>query len=366
MLGIIFFIIFSISGIYALYNDVINNTESTISTSYVDIKIEEYENGDPYTKENEVVMPGETVLLNSKINNIGIESYIRVKITYSINDIEYNELDYINGEYQNWNKNGDYYYYGSSVQKNESIDLFDSIKVPNEIINESSGDKVVINIIAEAIQAKNFNGNWNEVEIKESVNRSYSMDAEGKSEIIYENHADRYLDVGDGFFDNLGELLPGDSVNDKITISNNSKNRIRYFMSIDISKLNQEEINLLKNIKIVAKNNKGKTIIENNLTEISNILLGTYNSGEQEEITFSISLPDNLDNEYSKIATKLTWIFSVEEEQNGNNPSTGDLGFDWSITLFLLSAVGLLIIMILEKQENVNIEKNKVGKRKKI
>ena len=38
---------FSVSGIYALFDDVINNTESTISTSYVDIKLEEYQNGEP-------------------------------------------------------------------------------------------------------------------------------------------------------------------------------------------------------------------------------------------------------------------------------------------------------------------------------
>ena len=89
LLGIIFFIIFSISGIYALVDDVINNTESVISTSYVDIKLEEYQNGEPYTKENEVVMPGEVVSLNTKINNLGINCYVRAKIEYILNNTQF-------------------------------------------------------------------------------------------------------------------------------------------------------------------------------------------------------------------------------------------------------------------------------------
>ena len=258
LIGIVFFIIFSISGIYALTEDVINNTESTISTSYVDIKLEEYQNGEPYIKENEVVMPGETISLNSKINNLGIDCYVRAKISYTLNGTEYNEFDYINGDYKNWNKKDKYYYYTPVLKQNETINLFDTIQVPNEILNESSGDKIIVHIIVEAVQSKNFDGNWDEVDIKKAVDRSYSMDSEGKSEIIYENNADKYIDIGDGLFDNLGGLLPGDSITDQFTIDNNSSNRIKYYLSINTKNLTPEEINLLENINISIKNNKGE------------------------------------------------------------------------------------------------------------
>ena len=233
LLGIIFFIIFSSSGIYALVDDVINNTESVISTSYVDIKLEEYQNGEPYTKENEVVMPGEVVSLNTKINNLGINCYVRAKIEYILNNTEYSESNYINGNYKNWTKRDDYYYYDSILNQGEVINLFDTIQIPSNIINEFSGDKLVVHILVEAIQAKNFDGNWDGVEIKETVNKSYSMDSEGRSEVIYENNADKYIDIGDGLFNNLGGLLPGDSVSDQIIIDSNSSNKIKYFLSID-------------------------------------------------------------------------------------------------------------------------------------
>ena len=327
LLEIIFFVIFSISGIYALADDVINNTESTVSTSYVDIKLEEYQNGEQYTKENEVVMPGEVVPLNTKINNLGINCYVRAKITYILNNTKYVELNYINGNYKNWTKKDDYYYYDSILNQNEVINLFDTIQIPNEIINESSGDKLIINILVEAVQAKNFDG--------------------------------KYIDIGDGFFNNLGGLLPGDSISDQITIDNNSSNKIEYFLSNDIENLTQEEIDLLEKVNITIKNSKGKELYNGKITKVNNILLGIYNSGSNDIINFTISIPSNLDNEYSKIATKIIWVFSVGEESSSINPKTWDLRFDWSITFFLLSALGLLIVMIIEKIKKDNIEKNK-------
>ena len=363
LLGIIFLIMFSISGIYALTNDIINNTESTISTSYVDIKLEQYQNGESYTKENEVVLPGEVVPLNTKINNLGIDCYVRAKITYTLNNTQYNESNYINGDYKNWTKKDDYYYYDSVLNQSEVIDLFDAIQIPNEITNESSGDTLIVHILVEAVQAKNFDGNWDEVDIKEAVNRSYSMDSEGKSEIIYENNADKYIDIGDGFFNNLGGLLPGDNITDQVTINNNSNNKIRYHLSIDKKNLTDEETDLLKNVNITIKNSKGEELYNGKLTEVNNLLLGIFNSGSNGIITFTISIPSNLDNEYSKIATKIIWVFSVEEEKSGINPETWDLRFDWSITLFVFSALGLLIVMILEKREKNNIEKNNKERR---
>ena len=356
---------FSISGIYALFDDVINNTESIISTFYVDIKLEEYQNGEPYTNTNEVVMPGEIISLNTRINNLGIDCYVRTKITYTLNDTEYDELNYINGDYKNWTRKDDYYYYDSILKPEEILNVFDTIQIPNEIINESDGDKVTIHILAEAVQAKNFDGNWNEVDIKEAVDRSYSMDSEGKSEIIYENNADEFIDIGDGFFNNLGGLLPGDSINDQITIDNNSKTKIRYYLSIDTKNLTPEEITLLENVNITIKNGKGEVLKNGKITEINDLLLGIYKNGSKETITFTISIPSNLDNEYSKIATKIIWVFSVEYDNSSINPNTWDLRFDWSITLFVFSALGLLMVMILEKRGKDNIEKidRKEGKK---
>ena len=363
LLGIMFFGLLCISGVYALSDNVINNTESTISTSYVDIKIEEYRDGNPYTEVDEHVMPGQDVPLNAVVHNLGMDCYIRFSITYTIGSDSYNASDYIVGDYQNWTLNGDYYYYGSIVPKDDVVSLFDNIHIPEDLSMDSSDERIVVHIIVEAIQAKNFDNNWDDVVIEKAIDRSYSIDSEGKSEIIYENNAERYIQLENGFFDNLGELLPGDSLTDKITIYNSSNNRIKYYLSIDKNSLSDEEIALLDHVHLVIKNGQGNIIKEGKLTDIQKFLIGTYNHGDREDITFDLSIPPDLDNNFSKIATKIVWIFSVDEESN--NPNTWDLKYDLSITLFLFSAAGLIIVMFLAKQEEDNIEKNKLEKRRK-
>ena len=145
--------------------------------------------------------------------------------------------------------------------------------------------------------------------------------------------------------------------------NHNSNNKIRYHLSIDKKNLTDEETDLLKNVNITIKNSKGEELYKGKLTEVNNLLLGIYNGGSNGIITFTISIPSNLDNEYSKIATKIIWVFSVEEENSSINPETWDLRFDWSITLFIFSVLGLLIVMILEKIEKDNIEKNNKERR---
>ena len=362
-MGIMFFVLLCISGVYALSDNVINNTESTISTSYVDIKLEEYRDGSPYTEVDEHVMPGEDVPLNAVVHNLGMDCYIRVNITYTIGNDSYNASNYILGDYQNWTLNGDYYYYGSVVPRDDVISLFDIIHIPEDLSMDSSDERIIVHILVEAIQAKNFDNNWDNVVIEKAIDRSYSIDSEGKSEIIYENNAEKYIQLENGFFDNLGELLPGDSLGDQITIYNNSNNRIKYYLSIDKKSLSDEEISLLDNVHIVIKKEQGNILKEGKLTDINQLLLGTYNQGDRENITFDLSIPPDLDNQFSKIATKIVWIFSVDEESN--NPNTWDLKYDVSITLFLFSAAGLIIVMFLAKQEEDNIEKNKLEKRRK-
>lgn len=347
----------SISGIYSLSNEVVNSTESKLSTSYVDIDIKEYRNGALYTEDNEIVMPGEDIALNPRIDNLGIDCYIRAKITYIIDGKEYDEFEYIDGNYKEWNKSDGYYYYDNVLAEDGEVSLFDYIHVPDNLTSEYQGKKIIVNILVEAIQAKNFNNNWN-VDIKEAVERSYSIDPSGGSEVIYENNAQEYLNLGDGFFDNLGGLLPGDNISDKVIIDNSSTSKIKYYLSVNTEDLTQEEKNLLDNIKIVIRNKSGEVLKNGSLADINKLVLGTYNSGDKDEINFEIELPVKLDNDYSKLMTKIIWVFSLEVESTQENPNTWDLKFDLSIIVFLLSALGLIIVMILEKKENDNIEKN--------
>ena len=354
----------SISGIYALTNEVINNTESTVSTSFVDIEIKEY-NGDNtvFTDDGKHVMPGEDISLVPRINNLGIDCYIRAKISYTINGREYDELEFINGNYQSWTKSNGYYYYNGILAKSSSVDLFNNVHIPDSL-NDQNSATIIVNIIVEAIQAKNFDGeisSWNGVNVIKAVDRSYNVDPSGDSTVIYENEAEKYIRISDNFFGNLGNLLPGDSVSETVTIHNNGRNKINYYVSLEHDELTEEEKNLLNNINLIIKKENGTILSESKLYSLNKTLLGTYNLNDTENIIFEVSLPKELDNEFSKILAKVRWKFSVDlidYNENPINPETGKFVFKWSIALFLLSALGFLIVLILERKINDDIETN--------
>ena len=338
-----------ISGIYSLSNE-INDTETTLSTGAVEIELKEYNGNDElFSEDGKLVMPGEEISLVPRVNNLGIECYLRVKITYTIDSEEINEIDYINGNYSSWNKEDGYYYYDSVLEKNGSVDLFNNVSIPDNLLNEYQGNEVKVRIVVEAVQAKNFDGNWDEVEILDSINKTYDIDGSGSSTVIYVNGAENHVKTDDGFFDSLGGLLPGDSVSETITILNSSKDENSYLLTID-NDLSDDEKKLLEKFKLVIKDSDGNEVVSTDLSDASEHLLGTFGANKGDTYTIEVLLPKEANNEVSKLLAKLKWSFSLEVISPGENPKTWDLKFDLSLTLFLFSALGLLIVLILERR----------------
>ena len=349
-----------ISGIYSL-TDEMNKTESGLSTSAVDIEIKEYnQNNEPFQDDGKVVMPGDEIILIPRVNNLGIECYLRAKITYTIRDESFNVEDYINGNYSSWTKSGEYYYYDGVFDKEASVDLFNKVTIPN-LSNDYYGSIIVVHIVVEAIQAKNFDGNWEGIEIKESVDRTYDIDYDGESSVIYEDNVHRHITLDDHFFDNLGNLLPGDSISEEITILNSSYDKNEYFVAIDYDNLSDEEKALLRSIKLKIRNSNGEELVSSNLEDKTRHSLGIYRKGGGDRLTIELSLPTDIDNDYSKLFTKIMWRFSYDVISHGNlppNPNTWDLKFDLSIALFIASAIGFLVVLFAWKINNDDIEKN--------
>lgn len=128
----------------------VTNTDpvtNTFKPSFVDCKVTENFNGS--TKSN------------VNVTNTGdIDAYIRVKlVTYRVND----EGKHIGGKAEipdftpgaGWVKNGDYYYYTKPVapRAKPETDLIDSIALSGSY-PDADGGKQVIEVMAEAIQAK--------------------------------------------------------------------------------------------------------------------------------------------------------------------------------------------------------------------
>ncbi len=350
----------SISGIYALYIE--PEIDTTISTAGVDIDLKEYNNlNNEFTENGKIVMPGEEISLIPKVNNLGVDCYIRANISYKINNINYNVENYIDGDYKNWTKSDDYYYYDPVLKKNTSVNIFNKISIPVNVPNTAQGKKVILRIKVDAIQAKHFDGNWKDIDIKKSIDRTYDMSETGSTTIVFNNNADKHITLDDKFFDNLGSLLPGDSKREIVKINNTSKTKNNYYLTIKHKKLTKQEKKLIKKLKLTITNSKNKKVLSASLDNVKKVKLGTYKSNEKDELKFTVLLPKDSDNEYSKLLTKITWIFSLKETKRTNpiiNPNTGDFKTLISMIMFITSAIGLLVIIVLINKEKY---KEKVG-----
>ena len=361
LLGIVLFFIMFISGIFAL-GDEINQTENGLSTGAVDISISEYnQNDEPFLEDGKVVMPGDEISLVPRVNNLGIDCYLRARITYTINNDILDETDYVFGDYSSWKKEGDYYYYESIFGREESLDLFYKVKIPDVVPNSYQGKDVVVRIIVDAVQAKNFDGKWTQVNIKKSVNRMYDIDYEGESSVIYEANTFNHIVLDDSYFRSLGNFLPGDSMSENIRILNNEKTRNEYFLAVDYDdELNKNEIQLLRKMRLVIKNSEGDILTDSNLADKEKHSLGVYQGKKEEDLVVTLSLDEDIDNDYSKIFAKILWKFSYDDlDRKEESPPTGDFQFDMSITAFIISSLGLLLVMVLGKINTGNIEKEK-------
>lgn len=365
--------------IYALQETYVENN---FQTSIVDIELDEYQLKDGKEvlwKNKPTVLPGTNISKIPRITNNGTDCYIRAKITFE-NEFNITEDD-IYGISKDWIKAEDgYYYYKNIVKNNEEIDFFKGLIIPNDFVQESEGSEFSLKVDVNAIQSKNFTPNfnskepWGAIEILEcekegeyDISTFKTIDNQSL-EVIYQN-TKKLITNEDDFFTNFPILLPGDVYSDSVTINNSSSNDIDlYFRTETIDDSELLEKITLKITKLI--NDKEEVVYEgplkaNSLNE--NLLLGKINKTTKNcKFNFTISVPTELNNQYTILSSKVKWIFSTtpyEEIEQSNNESlensepivqTGDTnGENLKILslLFISSGICLGLFTICLKKE---------------
>lgn len=399
ILAVMLILIMFVSGIYAFTNSTIVNVKNELNTGAVKIELNEYsKNVDGteslYSDVNLNVLPGQVISLIPRISNIGDSSYVRAKIGYSNSDNSTATLTQkeINGIGEKWIKKGDYWYYTEPLKSGENVDIFNSVTIPTNLSNDYQGKEFRLDITAEAVQAENFkpdfdsNSPWSGIEVKEASVENYKTDKIQKnnsSKVEYENNANSYIKVSDTFFNKLGRVMPGDVLTEEVTIQNQTSKEVEYYVSTEKGKeLSDIETELLEKLKLNITLND-KKIYEGKLYKIENLSLGKYTKNEASKLLFTITVPEELQNEYANLSATLDWKFSVkvpddkkqdepqkdepkddkpveeptEEKVTPPSPQTGDIKIKAAIGIFLISAIGLIIIIIAERKLR-NKEKN--------
>ena len=171
--------------------------------------------------------------------------------------------------------------------------------------------------------------------------------------------------------------MPGDTYTGNVKIKNTNRNAAKYYLTPNIDEKNKKEIELLNQINLTILNKEGQVICSGKLKNNEKTVLGTYFYNGYDKLDFKLTVPKELDNKYARTKLNLDWIFSVDYSENVNekdyneddkaNSETGDR-IDVAITIFIISAIGLITIIILnyiEKRSFESINKKSKNEKKK-
>ena len=368
-----------VSGIYAFTNTANTIVENELRTAGVNIQLDEYtENAADeeikYTDEIRIVYPGEQISLIPRVSNLGATCYLRCKFSYNTEGTNFTLSDEsIGGMSSDWTKQDEYWYYKTPVENSKKIDIFKTLTMPAELTNENQGKVFQINILVEAIQEANINPNfdspkpWEDVEILANNNKDYKLAKVQISDAVkvqYSNNANNYLDVPEDFMSGLSSLMPGDEFSNDITIKA-SKSPMKFTFKVVPQEVKDEKVkDLLTKLSLTIK--KGdKVIYEGKLNQESEYMLGEFNSANAEKLTFTVKMPEELNNDYSMLNVPITWTFNAitEEEEKTEpakpdkpvvppSPQTGDVKIKIAIGIFIIAAISLVLIFVLDKKRN--------------
>ena len=159
-------------------------------------------------------------------------------------------------------------------------------------------------------------------------------------------------------FADFKNLMPGDSVSQKITIDNDISKEVKikiYMRSLGADQQSQEFLSQLS-LTVVQD---GKTnLFDAPASETAQltdwVYLGTLYSGGKIDLDVTVSVPITLGNDFQDAVGKLTWEFMVEElpvETTDPRPTGDNTNIYVAMTVMSVSAAALTVVLALKKKK---------------
>lgn len=371
---ILFFsiVIFAAIGITIIFAATSQENTATNVVTVGNVKIVLHNQDDEeVNSHSKTVMPGDRISKIVSVENIGdYAAYIRVKFKKEwLNNSTTTplSLDAIVPSIQDgWMiGNGEdseyiYYYYKDIVSATDeaipfmSDYLVDAASIDNDTLVENTNAMGKITVVAEAVQADYYTPakesgyiiGWPDVSFgADYVNSTpdatvVTQSAVSGSSVEFVGDSDEFVsfETGTDLFLNVKGLMPGQRVEQVITIRNKYKNPVEVYLYAkipdDYMKVarSNTEWELLKELELVVKSNASgsgwNTIYEGSLFEDDDskdmlskekaVLLGIFEQGEKYEIQASVTLPGSWDKAYCQ--TKIDWVFTTDRISSTTEP----------------------------------------------
>lgn len=303
---------------------------STIKIGDISIHLQDYEIGkngrEKVYEDKKLILPGQTISKITRITNEGNAAWVRIKPEWRGDEALGLSLDMIGGISADWKQIGGYFYYTKPLEVGESVDFGKTISFPPEWTEAVSDKSFYLYTQVDAVQEANFAPNWESTDpwfgtvIEQCSHTVHPVSTKGNQwfSISFEGGAEGLIHIGDDFFSNFGDLMPGDKLSETIKVGNNYSQPVDIYFSAE----NIDNADILQKITLEIKNDEDLIYSGPLSSPIDKQLLGTYSKGDTSDFTFTISLPADLKNDDALKEAQVKWIFSAEIKSSGNSSSS--------------------------------------------
>ncbi len=157
-------------------------------------------------------------------------------------------------------------------------------------------------------------------------------------------------------FESFKNVMPGDSLSEKIEIKNEESNNVKiklYIKALDTSKEEKSNEEFLSKLKLSVKQDTATELYKapaNEEAQLTDwVYLGTVFSGGKVTLNVTLDVPAELGNEFQDAVGYVDWSFKVEElpveSSDPKPPQTGDNMMTYVI-IMAISAVAFVVIAI--------------------
>lgn len=165
-------------------------------------------------------------------------------------------------------------------------------------------------------------------------------------------------------FPNFKDVMPGDTLTQKITVKNDADNKVKVKIYIRSLGAHEDSVEFLSQLDLKVEKseyNKMAYMFDAPANETGGftdwVCLGTLYSGGKVDLDVTLNVPVELPNEFQNKIGFLDWEFKIEEfpveENDPKPPQTGDnskVGL-WVAIMFCSLAM-LIILLVWRKKDN--------------
>ncbi len=157
-------------------------------------------------------------------------------------------------------------------------------------------------------------------------------------------------------FENFKDVMPGDVLEEIVTVRNGSKGQVRIWMQCKYDSYVETNAKDFLDQLTLTVEAADKTIFEaaaSQKAQLSGpVLLGTFRRNGQTELKVTLEVPIELGNEYMGQIGVVPWTFLIEEIPEDDTPETGDW-FEagvWAGAAVLLALAIVFLLAILRRR----------------